>query len=83
MSRYSVTLEYIKGKTNVIADALSRNTLTAIHTTVPLQEDILIDEVMCSTAGISTTGIHQIRDETTKDNILQNSKELSLKDGLK
>ena len=57
MSQYSVTLEYIKGKTNVIADALSRNTLPAIYTTLPLQEDISIDEVLCSNARISITGI--------------------------
>ena len=68
MSRYSVTPKYIKGKTNVIADALSRNTLPA---TVPLQEDISIDEVLCSNARISTTGIQQIRDETTKYDTLQ------------
>ena len=41
-----------------------------MHTTVPLQEDISIDQVLCSTARISTTGIQQIRDETTKDNTL-------------
>ena len=71
MSRYSVTLEFIKGKPNIIADALSRNTLPAIHTNVPLQEDISIGEVLCSTTRISTTGIQQIRDETTNDNTLQ------------
>ena len=71
MSRYSITLKYIKGKTKVIAVALNRNTLPAIYTTVPLQEDISIDEVLCSTARISTTVIHKIRDETCKENALQ------------
>ena len=70
MSRYSVTLEYIKGNTNVIADALSRNTLPAIYTTVP-QQGISIDEVLGSYVRISTTGIQEIRDETTKYDTLQ------------
>ena len=71
MNRHSVTLGYIKGKTNVIANALSKNTIPAIHITVHIQEDISIIEVLCSTARIPTTGIQHIRDETTKDNTQQ------------
>ena len=71
MSRYSVTLEYNKGNTNIIADALSRNTIPAIHTNVPLEEDISIDEVLCPTFRISTTGIQLIRDEPIKDSTPQ------------
>ena len=76
MSRYNVKLEYIQGKTNVIADALSRMTLNNNNSSTPHYATISIDEVLCSNAQISTTGIEKIRQETSKDVTLQHLKRI-------
>ena len=71
MSRYNVKLEYIAGRHNVIADALSRISLRTSKTTTPYSNAISIDEILCSTIQMSTTGTQRIRDETAKDVTLQ------------
>ena len=76
ISRYNVKLEYIKGKTNVIANALSRMTLNNNNSSTPHNATIPIDEVLCSNVQISTTGIEKIRQETSKDVTLQHLKRI-------
>ena len=76
MSRYNVKLEYIQGKTNVIADALSRMTLNNNNSSTPHNDTISIDEVLCSNVQISTTGIEKIRQETSKYVTLQHLKRI-------
>ena len=71
MSRYNVKLEYIAGRHNVIADALSRISLCTSKTTTPYSNAISIDEILCSTIQMSTTGTQRIHDETAKDVTLQ------------
>ena len=71
MSRYNVKLEYIAGRHNVIADALSRISLHTSKTTTPYSNAISIDEILCSTIQMSTTGTQRIRDESAKDATLQ------------
>ena len=68
MSRYNVQLEYIKGMTNVIADALSRMTLNNNNSSTPHNDTMSIDEVLCSTS------IEKIGQETSKDVTLQHLK---------
>ena len=60
MSRYNVKLEYIAGRHNVIADALSRFSLRTSKTTTPYSNAISIDEILCSTTQMSTTGTQRI-----------------------
>ena len=48
MSRYNVKLEYIAGRHNVIADALSRISLRTSKTTTPYRNAISIDEILCT-----------------------------------
>ena len=76
MSRFNVKLEYIEGKTNVIADALSRMTLNNNNSSTPHYDTISIDEVLCSNIQISTTGIDKIRQETSKNVTLQHLKRI-------
>ena len=71
MSRYNVKLEYIAGRHNVIAEALSRISLRTSKTTTPYRNAISIDEILCSIIQMSTTGTQRIRDETAKDVTLQ------------
>ena len=72
MSCYNVKLEYIAGRHNVIADALSRISLRTSKTTTPYSINALsIDEILRSTIQMSTTGTQRIRDETAKDVTLQ------------
>ena len=83
MSRYNAKLEYIQGRTNVIADALIRMTLNNNKSCTPRYDTISIDEVLCSNVQISTTGIDKIRQETSKDVTLQHLKHSLLMVGRK
>ena len=65
ISSHNVKLEYIKDKTSVIADALSRMTMNNNNSSTPYNDNISIDEV-CSNVQISTTGLEKIRQETSK-----------------
>ena len=56
---------------NILADALSRISLRTSKTTTPYSNAISIDEILCSTIQMSTTGTQRIRDETAKDVTLQ------------
>ena len=76
MSWYIVKLEYIQGKTNVIADALSRMTLNNNNSSTPHYDTISIDEVLCSNVQISTTSIDKIRQKTSKGVPLQHLKRI-------
>ena len=76
MSRYNVKLEYIQGKTNVIADTLSRMTLNNNISSASHNDTISIVEVLCSNVQISTTGIEKIQQETSKDVTLQHLKRI-------
>ena len=75
ISRHNVKLEYIKDKTSVIADALSRMTMNNNNSSTPYNDNISIDEV-CSNVQISTTGLEKIRQETSKDVTLQHLKHI-------
>ena len=78
MSRYNLKLEYIKGKTNVIADALSRMALNNNNSSTPHNDTISIDDELSSNVQMSTTGIEKIQQETSKDVTLQHIKRIIL-----
>ena len=59
------------GRYNVIADALSRISLHTSKTTTPYSNAISIDEILCSTIQMSTTGTQCISDETAQVVTLQ------------
>ena len=75
MAKYNVELEYIKGKTNVIADALSRVCCMENpdkYQSVPLLE---VDAIT-STLPASPAKLNEIRDYTSQDIVLSHLKDV-------
>ena len=75
MAKYDVEIRYIPGKTNVVADALSR----VSHMESPSREDALpeirVDTVTC-TLPATPAKLQFIREETNKDEILYHLKDI-------
>ena len=75
MAKYNVEMRYIQGKTNVIADALSR-----VCYMEPLEEDqgILLLEVnaITSTLPVSPAKLDEVRNHTSQDIILIHLKDV-------
>ena len=81
MTKYDVELRYIQGKTNVIADALSRFS----HMKPPMGDNevpLVKINLFTNTLKATPAKLNEICDHTSQDPVLSYLKELHTMDGL-
>ena len=75
MAKYDVHVRYIQGKTNVVADALSRTSCMEVPTNNPESPMIEVDMITRTLPSLSSK-LDEIRRHTANDHVLHHLKEV-------